>query len=763
MRRQQNLHPAIELAYFVPAAAVSMLQLREMTKRRRKRERNPRRALSMAEFKQSERESQSLNNHLQELYGQGFDSILTPRNHPYHVIAVQHPGDFDVKRARGGVLIALKGSPFVKAAQNPGGFGTLVAEITPYTHETAKPGEYKVTVYRIRAGKRYFSSATVHVNKDAALAFVKKKKYTIEKINAAPREWDDNWDADLEAAAAEGDKWLRGELGRGKVKPWRVSWYAPLSQRTVYLPHPVKAHTQGEAIKVAKAMVGANDKQTPRKQRPVNFIAEQMPMEHLESAINPGQSAYSVAASKGYPYIRGEGKVAKNGYTWLSRFTRDAAGKSDGLYVGYDDKKRRWLIEHEDMRGKNPSGGKLRFRDLRVGEWFMFPGISTAPGPWFKTGARKYRSPDDDARELEYTRIYGKGKVYRIPDLTPSINIDVQRISPPFDYKPRSAEHEAQLKKVAREVKKAGGYLTADDLSARLRNPVHNAERTGTSYFTSLGAAVRYYKDYGYDRTDVQQKINNGEIHIGKPRGDKQWEAYGRTYSGRWVSLKISAPNKRSALAQAVAQNNVVTDPQERVKRFVVVPWEQKRNNPGAPANINALAQMFHGKATGAELDVIVSEHHKHNKHIQRIGRLPYVKMYNRPKGAKHDSPKHACNACAIFFPRRTSWVSMNGRKRLILAGNGVLSVGQRLRKMAEAESPVLNGGEINLGRIEVMAYITPEKHSNSGTPILYYHPHAEESGRARDMPSLHIDRNGMLFIPERSGRYDIDERGIIN
>ena len=107
--------------------------------------------------------------------------------------------------------------------------------------------------------------------------------------------------------------------------------------------------------------------------------------------------------------------------------------------------------------------------------------------------------------------------------------------------------------------------------------------------------------------------------------------------------------------------------------------------------------------------------------------------------------------------------VAMNANRRLILAGNGVLSAGQRLRKMAEAENPALRGSEINLGRVEVMAYITPEKHSNSGTPILYYHSHGEETGNPRDMPSLHIDRNGMLFIPERSGRYSIDQRGIIN
>lgn len=39
----------------------------------------------------------------------------------------------------------------------------------------------------------------------------------------------------------------------------------------------------------------------------------------------------------------------------------------------------------------------------------------------------------------------------------------------------------------------------------------------GTSYFVSLAAAVRYYRDYGYDKRGVQRKIAEGEIHVGKP------------------------------------------------------------------------------------------------------------------------------------------------------------------------------------------------------------------------------------------------------
>ncbi len=41
--------------------------------------------------------------------------------------------------------------------------------------------------------------------------------------------------------------------------------------------------------------------------------------------------------------------------------------------------------------------------------------------------------------------------------------------------------------------------------------------KTGTSHFVSLQTAVRYYKDYGYGLNDVQQKVKDGEIHLGPP------------------------------------------------------------------------------------------------------------------------------------------------------------------------------------------------------------------------------------------------------
>lgn len=41
--------------------------------------------------------------------------------------------------------------------------------------------------------------------------------------------------------------------------------------------------------------------------------------------------------------------------------------------------------------------------------------------------------------------------------------------------------------------------------------------QVGTAYFMSFRAACRYYAPYGFCAADVQRKINEGEIYIGKP------------------------------------------------------------------------------------------------------------------------------------------------------------------------------------------------------------------------------------------------------
>lgn len=50
----------------------------------------------------------------------------------------------------------------------------------------------------------------------------------------------------------------------------------------------------------------------------------------------------------------------------------------------------------------------------------------------------------------------------------------------------------------------------------------------GTAYFQSWGKAVRYYADYGFTETDVNRKIEQGEIYIGKPETKANEELFVR-------------------------------------------------------------------------------------------------------------------------------------------------------------------------------------------------------------------------------------------
>jgi hypothetical protein len=40
----------------------------------------------------------------------------------------------------------------------------------------------------------------------------------------------------------------------------------------------------------------------------------------------------------------------------------------------------------------------------------------------------------------------------------------------------------------------------------------------GTSYFATITAARRYYREYGYNATEVAQMLAEGTISIGKPK-----------------------------------------------------------------------------------------------------------------------------------------------------------------------------------------------------------------------------------------------------
>jgi len=90
-----------------------------------------------------------------------------------------------------------------------------------------------------------------------------------------------------------------------------------------------------------------------RRRRGAGKVVEILhpPGENPSRCANPS-SVYSFAVSLGYPYLRGEGRMSKDGRVWLSRVTKSLAEDSPSLFVGWDHDKRKFVVEKE---AENPS------------------------------------------------------------------------------------------------------------------------------------------------------------------------------------------------------------------------------------------------------------------------------------------------------------------------------------------------------------------------------------------------------------------------
>ena len=59
--------------------------------------------------------------------------------------------------------------------------------------------------------------------------------------------------------------------------------------------------------------------------------------------------------------------------------------------------------------------------------------------------------------------------------------------------------------------------------------------RFGTNHFVDFRSACEYYRNYGHDSGDVQEKIDAGEVVIGQPK-IRLGQSYGKTQEGRyWI------------------------------------------------------------------------------------------------------------------------------------------------------------------------------------------------------------------------------------
>ena len=65
----------------------------------------------------------------------------------------------------------------------------------------------------------------------------------------------------------------------------------------------------------------------------------------------------------------------------------------------------------------------------------------------------------------------------------------------------------------------------------------------GTCNFISFEAACKYYSDYGFSKEDVNDKVKNGEIIIGRPVTDNCDKVLFNRAEGRYFIEVIAKSN----------------------------------------------------------------------------------------------------------------------------------------------------------------------------------------------------------------------------
>lgn len=148
-----------------------------------------------------------------------------------------------------------------------------------------------------------------------------------------------------------------------------------------------------------------------------------------------------MATRLGYPYLRGEGRVAKDGRTWLSRVTKTDAPDSPALFVGWDQAARKWVIEKDTREARNPDlpeGDAQRLVDsIRHGDkvTILVPaGFGRGGQEWKpRTGRAVMRGPAGWVLNL--------GGAHGTPGIASSRNIvSVRRSNPEKTPRPRKGE-----------------------------------------------------------------------------------------------------------------------------------------------------------------------------------------------------------------------------------------------------------------------------------------------------------------------------------
>lgn len=404
------------------------------------------------------------------------------------------------------------------------------------------------------------------------------------------------------------------------------------------------------------------------------------------------------------------------------------------------------------------SRNPVKFRDLSIGDEFDFVSGSSVYDSFYdrcvKTGKRTYKSLDT-------------GQAYKVG----SVSAFVYNVSRKNSYK-RTPQtplhvHDYEAERYGHDIDVTDYYRGKRGKGAHPRvHPTPRPNSLGESFVNGLGFGAG---------TGVIAGVGLAALHkLSKnPLTPDRLLYEARIYQEEAATLHKLAKatrdrSKRSKLMEEARYYNKLA--KQRVKDAKAM----KNPNARIPSHVNQFSRMFHGKGNrhyGKVRNSFVSSRVRTGEYLGRLGTLPYIKLKNPSanRSASCNSPKHACKACSIMMRPNSSFLAAtgaNGRYKLAIAGKGALAQGRALRRLITRQNPDARDAVIDLGEIEVIGYLTEEKHSDSGEPILYYHETAEETHRIEDMPHLKIDEEGMLFIPtsgEDAGNYSIDERGIIN
>jgi hypothetical protein len=383
-------------------------------------------------------------------------------------------------------------------------------------------------------------------------------------------------------------------------------------------------------------------------------------VEILRSRGKNPSSVYAMAVSLGYPYLRGEGRVARDGVTWLSRVTKDSEGRGPALYIGYNQTTRKWVVEHEEAQNgrlelqREARDRAAKIRKARITRRPRFRDVSLG-NPHEKTGGLhiEYSAPNQayflmwhgTVLRIFPTKAEAKAEMEYLLRHREDVRTRGENPSRPTVFYDSSVE-----KYLATVYHPQYGNLFATGSSEKaarkaLAERVKHAEKTGTHRNPDneeLAEAERLYKTFhGREPSEVLELQESDEA-----RGEL-------TALGDLVELTIVAPN---------GDHVVVSFANDGV-RLASAPGGRQLYLVGGNQDISAQLNLF-----GAD----------ESKDVIDLGEAKQV-VYDAAKWQtgfqsqdwKHDFGEESGIRPRVFFKQA---VSANGKPRIFFAG-GVYKV----------------------------------------------------------------------------------------